>query len=90
MNPRDHQRFIAEVCRLRPVATVVLAALAVTPSLWEAAANNLSPVTVLGRLALALLVCSLLVWATTGVVLHYARVQLRSRSAMETPPEFDA
>ena len=89
VNPRDHQRFIAELSRLRPVGTVVLAALVVAPSLWEAATGNLSPVAVLERLALALLVCSLLVWATTGVVLHYARVQLRSRSTVETPADFE-
>ncbi len=68
---------------MRPVATVVLAALVTAPSLWEAATGNLSPAAVLGRLALALPVCAALVWAATGVVLHYAKVQLRSRSAAE-------
>lgn len=75
--------------RLRPVATVVLAALVVTPSLWEAITGNLSPVTVLGRLVLGLLVCGALVWAATGVVLHYAKVQLRSRSDVDIRREFE-
>lgn len=92
MSGRDHQQFADEVSRLRPVLTVLLAALAVLPSLWEAATGNLSPVTVLVRLALALLVCGALVWATTGVVLHYTRVQVRARatSASRNRAEIDS
>lgn len=81
MNPRDLHQFVVDVGRYRPVLTVLLATVTVIPSLWEAATGNLSVVAVLGRLALSLLVCAVLVWATTGVLLHYARVRLRSRSA---------
>jgi hypothetical protein len=89
VNPRDHQHFVVDVSRYRPVLTVVLAALTVLPSLWEAATGNLSVVAVLGRLALSLLVCGTLVWATTGVLLHYARVRIRSRSAPERRLEIE-
>ena len=44
------------------------------PSLWELAGGNLSAVTLLVRLALALAVCAVLVWALTGMVLRYARM----------------
>lgn len=81
MNPRDHHQFIVDVSRYRPVLTVLLAGLTVLPSVWEAATGNLSFVAVLGRLALSLLVCGVIVWVTTGVLLHYARVRIRSRSA---------
>ncbi len=57
MNPRDHQQFVFDVYRYRPVLTVLLATVTVIPSLWEAATGNLSFLTVLGRLALSLLVC---------------------------------
>ena len=74
MNPRDHQHFVIDVGRYRPVLTVVLApALTVIPSVWEAATGNLSFITVLGRLCLSLLVCGVLVWVTTGVMVHYRR-----------------
>jgi len=78
MTPRDLQWFIGEVQRYRPLATVALAVALVLPSLWELATGNLSAVTLLGRLALALAVCAVLVWALTGVVLRYARLHARS------------
>jgi hypothetical protein len=74
MTRRDLQWFTAEVLRYRPLATVVLAVALVLPSLWELANGNLSAVTLLTRLALALVVCAVLVWALTGVVLRYARM----------------
>jgi hypothetical protein len=74
MTRRDLQWFVGEVQRYRPLATVVLAVAVVLPSLWELATGNLSAVTLLGRLALALAVCGVLVWALTGVVLRYARM----------------
>ena len=77
MTPRDLQWFVGEVLRYRPLATVVLAVAVVLPSLWELATGNLSAVTLLARLALALAVCSVLVWALTGIVLRYARMHLR-------------
>jgi hypothetical protein len=74
MRRRDIQWFAVDVLRLRPVATVVLAVALVVPSLWELATGNLSAATLLVRLALALAVCAVLVWAATGVVLRYARM----------------
>ncbi len=89
MNPREHQRFLIDVNRYRPVLTVLLAAVTVIPSVWEAATGNLSFLTVLSRLALSLLVCGVLVWATTGVMVHYARIRLRSRSGSESRLEIE-
>jgi hypothetical protein len=89
VNPHDHQRFVVDVSRYRPVLTVVLAAVTVIPSVWEAATGNLSFITVLGRLCLSLLVCGVLVWVTTGVMVHYAQVRLRSRSAPESRLEIE-
>ena len=71
---RDLLSFVIDLQRFRPVATVVLAALLMLPSLGELAAGNLSAVTFLVRLALALAVCAVLVWALTGMVLRYARM----------------
>jgi len=74
MTRREFRSFVIDVQRLRPLATVVLAVALILPSLWELANGNLSAVTLLARLALALAVCALLVWAVTGVVLRYARM----------------
>jgi hypothetical protein len=74
MNRRDLRTFVLDVQRFRPLATVVLAVALMLPSLWEVATGNLSAVTLLVRLALALAVCAVLVWAVTGVVLRYARL----------------
>jgi hypothetical protein len=74
MTRRDLQRFMVDVQRFRPLATVVLAAALMVPSLLDLAAGNLSAVTFLGRLALGLAVCAVLVWSVTGVVLRYARM----------------
>lgn len=81
MTRRDLHRFMVDVQSFRPLATVVLAVATIVPSLWELATGNLSAATLLGRLALSLAVCGVLVWAVTGVVLRYARIHAR------TPPE---
>jgi hypothetical protein len=83
MTRRDLQWFVGEVQRYRPLATVLLAVAVVLPSLWELATGNLSAVTLLGRLALALAVCAVLVWALTGVVLRYARMHARRPAEAE-------
>jgi hypothetical protein len=74
MTRRDLRSFVVDVQRFRPMATVVLAAVLTLPSLFEVAAGNLSAVTLLVRLVLALAVCAVLVWAVTGVILRYARL----------------
>ena len=78
MRRRELHRFIADVQRFRPLATVVLAVALMLPSLWELATGNLSAVTFLTRLALTLGVCAVLVWAGTGVILRYARMQAQT------------
>jgi ABC-type nickel/cobalt efflux system permease component RcnA len=77
MRRRELHRFIADVQRFRPLAAVVLAVALMLPSFGELATGNLSAVTFLARLALALAVGAVLVWAVTGVVLRYARMQAR-------------
>jgi hypothetical protein len=74
MTRRDLRSFVIDVQRFRPVATVVAAALLMLPSLADLAGGNLSAVTFLVRLALALAVCAVLVWGLTGMVLRYARM----------------
>lgn len=74
MTRRDLRSFVIDVQRFRPVASVVLASLLMLPSLGELAAGNLSAITFLVRLAVALAVCAILVWALTGMVLRYARM----------------
>jgi hypothetical protein len=83
MTRRDLLSFVIDVQRFRPVGTVVLAALLLLPSLGELAAGNLPAVTFLIRLALALAVCAVLVWALTGMVLRYARMHARRLAESE-------
>jgi hypothetical protein len=74
MTQRDLRSFVLDVQRLRPVASVMLAVVVTLPSLWEVASGNLSAITLLLRLVLALAVCTALVWAATGLILRYARL----------------
>jgi hypothetical protein len=83
MTRRDLRSFVIDVQRFRPVATVVLAALLMLPSLGEFAAGNLPAVTFLVRLALALAVCAVLVWALTGMILRYARMHAQRSAESE-------
>jgi hypothetical protein len=83
MTRRDLRSFVIDMQRFRPVATVVLAALLMLPSLGEFAAGNLPAVTFLVRLALALAVCAVLVWALTGMVLRYARMHAQRLAESE-------
>jgi hypothetical protein len=83
MMRRDLHSFIGDVQRFRPLATVVLAVALMLPSLWELATGNLSAVTLLTRLALALGVCAVLVWSVTGVILRYARMHAQATTEGE-------
>src|ERR1700722_107504 len=83
MTRRDLRSFVIDVQRFRPVATVVLAALLMLPSLGEFAAGNLPAVTFLARLALALAVCAVLVWVLTGMILRYARMHAQRSAESE-------
>ncbi len=69
-------KFAADVRRLRLLGVVVLAIGVLVPSVIEIFRQDLSPVTVLSRLVLSLIVIGALVWILSGVVLHYARVQV--------------
>jgi hypothetical protein len=83
MTRRDLRSFVLDIQRLRPVASVVLAVVVMVPSLWEVASGNLSAITLLVRLALALAVCTVLVWAATGLVLRYARMHAQRAAEAE-------
>ncbi len=78
MNWRDYRMLAADVQRLRPLAAIVLAIVMILPSMSDVIRGDLPVVTLLVRLALALVVSGVLVWIVTGVVLHYARVQAQS------------
>lgn len=75
MKRHNFYAFMIDVHRLRPLISVVLALLALAPSLIEMATQGLSPILVLARLAQALALFGTMVWLVTGVVLHYARIQ---------------
>jgi hypothetical protein len=83
MTRKDLRWFVVDVQRFRPVATVVLAVGLLVPSMWELVTGNLSAVTLLVRLALALAVCAVLVWAVTGVILRYARMHAQRAAESE-------
>ena len=80
MKSSDYYYVEGEVQRRRPLASVVVAVVVTLPSLWQTVSGNLSVVTFVFRLTLALAVSMALVWLATGVFLHYARVQARSDS----------
>jgi hypothetical protein len=62
---------------------VVLTVIVLVPSLIETVTQNLSPIGVLARLALALFLIGSLVWFVTAVVLHYAHIQSRRDGQVE-------
>ena len=86
MTSSDYYFVEGEVQRRRPLVSVGLAVVVTLPSLWQTVTGNVTIVTFLFRLALALGVSMALVWVATGVFLHYARVQARSRSVGEGEP----
>ena len=79
----DYVKFAADVRRLRLLGVVVLAIGVTVPSVIEMFRQDLSPVTVLFRLVLSLIVIGALVWILSGVVLHYARVQVIARERVD-------
>jgi len=78
MRRRDYVALVCDLRRYRPVAVIGLSVVVLLPSLDAMVSQDLSPLTVLVRLVEALVVTGLLVWALSAVVLHYARVQVRS------------
>lgn len=78
MTRRDYAALIADIRRFRPLVVVVLAVVVLVPSFAAMATQGLSPLVVLLRLTEALVVIGALVWFVSAVVLHYAKVQVRS------------
>jgi hypothetical protein len=79
MRRRDYITLLADIRRLRPIVVIVLATVVILPSMYEMATQALSPLTVLFRLAQGLAVIGLLVWIVSVVIVHYARIQLKSQ-----------
>jgi hypothetical protein len=78
MQQREYFRFAADVRRLRPLASVIATVLVMTPSFVEMGTQSLSALSVLERLAASLAIVSVLIWLVSGLVLHYAKTQLRN------------
>jgi uncharacterized membrane protein len=85
MLQREYSRFAADVRRLRPLASVIVTVLVMTPSFVAMGTQALSELSVLERLAVSLAIVSVLVWLVSGLVLHYAKTQLRN-SLEESEP----
>lgn len=78
MQQREYYRFVSDVRRLRPLVSVVATVVIMVPSFIEMGTQALSALTVLERLAASLAVVSVLVWLVSGLVVHYAKHQLRN------------
>jgi hypothetical protein len=78
MQQREYRRFAADVRRLRPLASVIVTVLVMTPSFVEMGTQSLSALSVLERLAVSLALVTVLTWLLSGLILHYARTQLRN------------
>jgi hypothetical protein len=84
MKRREYHALITDVRRLRPILVIALTMVVLLPSLDDMVVGGLSPLTVLARLALSLAVVGALVWAVSALVLHYARIQVKSGRDQET------
>lgn len=77
MKRPNYRVFAQDVRRFRPVVILVISILVLTPSLLSMATQELSPLVVLLRFVEIVIVVGLLIWWTSGVILHYARIQSR-------------
>jgi hypothetical protein len=84
MKRREYHALITDVRRLRPVLVLALTVAVLLPSLDDMVVGGLSPLTVLARLALSLAVVGALVWAVSALVIHYARIQVKSGREQES------
>ena len=84
MKRREYHTLATDVRRLRPILVLVLTVVVLLPSLDDMVIGGLSPLTVLARLAVSLAVVGALVWAVSAVVLHYARIQVKSGRDQES------
>ncbi len=83
MKRRDYYAFMLDVRRVRPLVVIVMTIVVLLPSLDEMLTQGLSPLTVLIRLAEGLMFIGALVWVVSGVVLHYARIQVQSQRSRD-------
>jgi hypothetical protein len=81
---REYRALATDVRRLRPLLVIALTVVVLLPSLDEMVIQGLSPLTVLARLAVSLAVVGALVWAVSALVLHYARIQMKSGPDQES------
>jgi uncharacterized protein YqhQ len=84
MKRRDYHALSSDIRRVRPLIVIVLAVIVLLPSIDEMLTQDLSPLSVLVRLAESLFVLGLLVWSVSAVVLYYARIQVESHHRRET------
>jgi hypothetical protein len=84
MKRREYHALITDVRRLRPVLVLALTVAVLLPSLDDMVVGGLSPLTVLARFALSLAVVGALVWAVSALVIHYARIQVKSGREQES------
>lgn len=84
MKRRDYNGFIVDVLRFRPLVVVILSAAVLLPSFVQVVTQGLSLVAVLLRFAEAVAFVGFLVWLASAVVIHYARIQARSGSAVRS------
>jgi hypothetical protein len=75
---RYYVALIADIRRFRPLVAVALAVVAMLPTFDTMVRQGLPATSVLVRLVETLLFIGALVWLASGVVLHYARVQIQS------------
>jgi hypothetical protein len=85
MRSSEYYRFASDVCRLRPLISVLVTVLLMVPNFVEMGTQSLSALTVLERLAASLAVVTALVWFVTGLLMHYAKAQFK-RSLEEVEP----
>jgi hypothetical protein len=84
MKRREYHALTTDVRRLRPILALALTVVVLLPSLDDVLIGGLSPLTVLARLAVSLAVVGALVWGVSALVLHYARIQVKSGRDQET------
>ena len=84
MKRREYHALTTDVRRLRPVLVLALTIVVLLPSLDDMVVGGLSPLTVLARFAVSLAVVGALVWTVSALVLHYARIQVKSGRDQES------
>jgi hypothetical protein len=78
MKRREYHALTTDVRRLRPILALALTVVVLLPSLDDMVIGGLA------RLAVSLAVVGALVWGVSALVLHYARIQVKSGRDQET------